>query len=80
MSKPRTAGRGGPLKPVKAIKPVNPLRDSHDDRWKTGLTCIEPNKILMRGYPLDEIMGRLTFGEAIYTLLMGEVPSPISSV
>jgi len=76
MSKPRTAGRGGPLKPVKAIKPVNPLRDSHDDRWKTGLTCIEPNKILMRGYPLDEIMGRLTFGESIYLLLMGEVPSP----
>ena len=30
----------------------------------------------MRGYPLDEMMGRLTFGEAIYLLLMGEVPSP----
>src|SRR5205823_926180 len=47
-----------------------------DDRWKTSLTCIEPNKILVRGYPLDEIMGRLTFGEAIYLLLMGDVPSP----
>ena len=44
--------------------------------WRTALTCIEPNKILVRGYPLDEIMGRLTFGEAIYLLLMGEVPSP----
>ena len=30
----------------------------------------------MRGYPLDEIMGRLTFGEAIYLLLVGEIPSP----
>ena len=30
----------------------------------------------MRGYPLDEIMGRLTFGESIYLLLMGDVPSP----
>jgi citrate synthase len=47
-----------------------------DDRWKTSLTCIEPNKILVRGFPLDEIMGRLTFGEAIYLLLMGDVPSP----
>ena len=46
------------------------------EEWRTALTCIEPNKILMRGYPLDEIMGRLTFGEAIYLLLMGEVPSP----
>ena len=50
-----------------------------DGKWRTALTCIEPNKILMRGYPLDEIMGRLTFGEAIYLLLMGEVPSPASA-
>lgn len=51
-------------------------RRTPDDKWRTGLTCIEPNKILVRGYPLDEIMGRLTFGEAIYLLLVGEVPSP----
>ena len=52
-----------------------------DGKWRTALTCIEPNKILVRGYPLDEIMGRLTFGEAIYLLLTGEVPSPgISSL
>jgi citrate synthase len=47
-----------------------------EDKWRTALTCIEPNKILVRGYPLDEIIGRLTFGESIYLLLMGEVPSP----
>ena len=47
-----------------------------DEKWRTALTRIEPNKILVRGYPLDEMMGRLTFGEAIYLLLMGEVPSP----
>jgi citrate synthase len=51
-------------------------RRSTDVKWRTGLTCIEPNKILLRGYPLDELMGRLTFGETIYLLLMGEVPSP----
>ena len=51
-------------------------RRKTDDKWRTALTCIEPNKILMRGYPLDELMGRLTFGEAIYLLLIGEVPSP----
>jgi citrate synthase len=51
-------------------------RSSDDDKWRTALTGIEPNKILVRGYPLDEMMGRLTFGEAIYLLLVGEVPSP----
>lgn len=58
--------------------PAAPRRDrpKHDDKWQTALTYIGPNKILVRGYPLDEVMGRLTFGEAIYLLLMGEVPSP----
>jgi citrate synthase len=47
-----------------------------DDNWRTALTAIEPNKILVRGYALDEMMGRLSFGEAIYLLLQGELPSP----
>jgi len=47
-----------------------------DDRWQTALTAIEPNKIQVRGYPLDEMMGRLGFAEAVYLLLMGELPTP----
>jgi citrate synthase len=56
------------------VEPRKERRKS--DEWRTALTCIEPNKILVRGYPLDEVMGRLTFGEAIYLLFMGEIPSP----
>jgi citrate synthase len=44
--------------------------------WPTGITQIEPNRILVRGYPVDELMGRVSFGEAIYLLLIGELPSP----
>src|SRR5215471_4700718 len=47
-----------------------------DERWQTALTSIEPDKILVRGYALDEMMGRLTFAEAVYLLLMGELPTP----
>src|SRR5207244_7167700 len=46
------------------------------DRWHSSLTEISPNKILVRGYPLDEAMGRLGFAEAVYLLLMGELPTP----
>src|SRR5260370_11755218 len=46
------------------------------DRWQSSLTEIEPNKILVRGYPFDEMMGRLGFAEAVYLLLMGELPTP----
>src|SRR5579864_1175575 len=48
---------------------------SQSERWPTSLTSIEPNKILIRGYPLDEMMGRLSFAEAVYLLLMGELPT-----
>jgi citryl-CoA lyase len=68
MTKPRTASR--------VLKGPTRVKDEKSDKWATALTCIEPNKILVRGYPLDEMMGRLTFGEGIYLLLMGEVPSP----
>jgi citrate synthase len=47
-----------------------------DGRWKTSLTSIAPNAILIRGYPVDEMMGRLSFADAVYLLLMGELPPP----
>ena len=51
-------------------------RAGDDKRWRTALTEIEPNKILVRGYPIDEMMGRVSFGEAIYLLFVGELPTP----
>ena len=46
------------------------------ERWHTALTFTAPNKVLIRGYPLDEMMGRLSFADAVYLLLMGELPTP----
>ncbi len=46
------------------------------ERWDTALTSIAPNSILVRGYPLDEMMGRISFAEAVYLMLMGELPTP----
>src|SRR5262245_30654975 len=51
-------------------------RPPADERWQTSLTAIEANKIQIRGYSLDEMMGRLGFAEAVYLLLMGELPTP----
>ena len=44
--------------------------------WKTAITHIERNRILIRGYHVDEMMGRVSFAEAIYLLLMGDLPTP----
>ena len=51
------------------------MTTKNTDRWETSLTSIAPNKILIRGYPLDEMMGRLSFADAVYLLLMGELPT-----
>jgi citrate synthase len=46
------------------------------EAWKTAITKVEPNKLLLRGYPLDELMGRVSFAEAIFLALTGEMPTP----
>lgn len=52
-----------------------PHADDQDGRWATALTMIAPNAIMVRGYHLDELMGRLSFADAVYLLLMGELPT-----
>ena len=49
---------------------------SEDLHWKTAITSVEPNKVRLRGYPIDELMGKVTFSQAIYLALKGELPSP----
>jgi len=46
-----------------------------ETKWKTGITKIEPNKVALRGIPIDELMGRLSFGQVVYLALKGELPS-----
>jgi citrate synthase len=46
-----------------------------DGRWRSALTLVAPNAVNIRGYAVDEMMGRLSFADAVYLLLMGELPS-----
>lgn len=45
-----------------------------DGTWKSAITDIAPNEIRVRGYRVDELMGRVDFGQAVYLLLRGELP------
>ena len=47
-----------------------------ESSWKTAITKIEPNKILVRGYPIDQLMGKINFGQMVYLLFKGELPTP----
>ena len=43
--------------------------------WNTAITRIEPNKILIRGYPPDQLMGKISFAQTIYLIRRGELPT-----
>ncbi len=44
--------------------------------WKTAITDVKPNKIRLRGYPVDQLLGKISFAQAIYLVLKGEFPTP----
>jgi succinyl-CoA synthetase alpha subunit len=44
--------------------------------WNTAITRVEPNKVAVRGYNIADLMGRVSFGAAVYLTLTGELPSP----
>jgi citrate synthase len=45
------------------------------DKWKTAITHIAPNEIRLRGYPVEELMGRRSYAEAAWLALKGELPT-----
>ena len=48
---------------------------SNPNAWTTGITEIKPNHVSVRGYDIAELMGRVTFGQAVYLILRGRLPS-----
>ncbi|MCH2140506.1 MAG: citryl-CoA lyase [Phycisphaerales bacterium] len=44
------------------------------EQWQTAITDIEPNSVRVRGYDIAELMGQVSFGQAVYLILRGELP------
>lgn len=42
--------------------------------WKTAITKIQANQILIRGYPVQELARKRSFGDTVFLLLTGELP------
>jgi citrate synthase len=43
--------------------------------WDTSIVDIHPGKIAIRGYPIEELIGRVGFVEMIWLMLRGELPT-----
>lgn len=46
-----------------------------EQTWSQPITKIEPNKVILRGYRIDELMGRVPFAHVVYVALLGELPT-----
>ena len=43
--------------------------------WDTAIIDIHPGKIAIRGYPIQELIGRVRFPDMIWLMLRGDLPS-----
>lgn len=43
--------------------------------WRTSISEIKKNQILIRGYPIEQLIGTLTYSQMMYLLLCGEILS-----
>src|SRR5687767_10819841 len=43
--------------------------------WSTSIVNIRPNEIVIRGYPIQQLIGELSFAQMIWLMLRGEVPT-----
>jgi citrate synthase len=50
------------------IRPKNPV-------WRSSITQVEPNKLKTRGFSQEDLIGKISFSELVYLLLMGDLPS-----
>lgn len=44
--------------------------------WKTSIIDIKPGAIGIRGYPVEQLIGRLGYAQMVWLMLRGEIPSP----
>src|SRR5882724_5690302 len=45
------------------------------DYWRTEIIDIHPGVIRIRGYPIEQLIGAISFPQMIWLMLRGELPS-----
>jgi citrate synthase len=43
--------------------------------WSTAVSSVGPDSVILRGYPLEDVMERLSYAAGAYLTIVGELPS-----
>jgi len=46
-----------------------------EETWSQPIAKVEPNKVAVRGYRIDELMGRVPFAHVVHLVLRGDLPT-----
>lgn len=52
------------------------LLDEAKRWWTTSIIDIGPGEIAVRGHPIEQLIGNITFPQMIWLMVMGELPTP----
>jgi len=55
---------------------ANKTNKSPEEWWSTSIIDMKPGSIRIRGYAIEELIGRIGFAEMIYLMTRGELPHP----
>ncbi|CAJ96993.1 citryl-CoA lyase [Cupriavidus necator] len=55
---------------------MDPGQRLSQDWWRTGIIDMRPGEIRYRGYPIEQLIGRVSFAQMIWLMLRGELPGP----
>jgi citrate synthase len=44
--------------------------------WSTAVSSVRPDSVILRGYPLEDVMAKLSYAAGAYLTIVGELPSP----
>ncbi|MDJ0684013.1 MAG: citryl-CoA lyase [Alphaproteobacteria bacterium] len=57
----------------------DPTQRRVEDWWRTEIIDMAPGEIRYRGYPVEDLIGRVSFPQMIWLMLRGELPSAIEA-
>jgi len=56
--------------------PRDPKLQAASDWWETSIIDVEPGRIQIRGYPVQDLIGNIGFDEMVWLMVRGELPTP----
>jgi citrate synthase len=51
------------------------MGDPAEDWWSTAIVEVKPGEIRMRGYPIEQLIGRVSFPAMVWLMTRGDLPS-----